>query len=719
MESAEDSRLLSRRHRSFSHSDYSSGSIDSRINVAPHSLTKSASMVDRLTSRFRSSRLTSFASGCNSESIDSAASSIPSSASTTLSASSSSSVLDSPETPLPKSSLVWQKAIDPQSGRTFYYDQDTGETQWNKPSTMAATPEEAEVAAKREKDLQAFFRSMEANIIKKLSSPVISEEKKKDDYHRPLQELPPPQEIEEKDSEAEGEERDTFSSGISTNPLLQIRLPTTTPQRRPLSRPGKSRSGKSKFTRTISSMEDHVFAELVSDDKIKSANCLSLQNSSEGQSMEVVTLESMEFSELSIPSSNRKSPPLRRNSGGTLYVGSTMSVPDVDATIKCVCAVIRSHILQSSREDKTNFSLMRHLDYNVHVFNDNPNDRAIEPGTFETIQESSSKDPRLKSSSDVRGSPNTSTGCSGTNRKGFDKEMRRSSEAIEHSVDSEKSDISCSSSFSEDADDDNNSMEEDNHTSGTGYGLNTHSDDSFNFSYSSDELSEGGDCEPPEPMPIADTDLDDANVPTLEDLTKFYRDVFHKSQMESDCIIISLIYIERLVKETNGMVRPRSTNWKSIIFSSMIMASKVWDDLSMWNADFSQLSKRFTLQRINELEIAILKALRFCVKVPASEYAKYYFLLRYMLIRSGLGSDAFSSSVPLDINGAEKFETLSSGYGKTAAKKIRRAASFDEIGLSSRRPMKVDKNADNPSPCTGERRSVSIEQLVNMSDRLK
>mmetsp|Transcript_23804 Transcript_23804/g.47321 ORF Transcript_23804/g.47321 Transcript_23804/m.47321 type:complete len:472 (-) Transcript_23804:256-1671(-) len=471
-------------------------------------------------------------------------------------------------------------------------------------------------------------------------------------------------------------------------------------------------------------MEDHVFAELVSDDKIKSSNCLSLQNSSEGQSMEVVTLESMEFSKLSIPSSNRKSPPLRRNSGGTLYVGSTMSVPDVDATIKCVCAVIRSHILQSSKEDNyqypTNISRMRHLDYNVHVFNDNPNDRAIEPGTFETIQESSSKNPRLKSSSDVRGSPNTNTECSGTTRKDSDKEMRRSSEAIEHSVDLEKSDTSCSSSFSEDMDDNDNSMEEDNHTSGTGYGLNTHSDDSFDFSYSSeDELSEGSDCELPEQMPISDTDLDDANVPTLEDLTKFYRDVFHKSQMESDCIIISLIYIERLVKETNGMVRPRSTNWKSIIFSSMIMASKVWDDLSMWNADFSQLSKRFTLQRINELEIAILKALRFCVKVPASEYAKYYFLLRYMLIRSGLGSDAFSSSVPLDINGAEKFETLSSGYGKTAKKKIRRAASFDEVGLSSRRLTKTDKNADTPSPCTGERRSVSIEQLVNMSDRLK
>merc|ERR1740139_663539 len=34
------------------------------------------------------------------------------------------------------------------------------------------------------------------------------------------------------------------------------------------------------------------------------------------------------------------------------------------------------------------------------------------------------KNPRLKSFSDVRGSPNTNTDCSGTTRKDSDKEMR-------------------------------------------------------------------------------------------------------------------------------------------------------------------------------------------------------------------------------------------------------------------------------------------------------
>jgi hypothetical protein len=60
-----------------------------------------------------------------------------------------------------------------------------------------------------------------------------------------------------------------------------------------------------------------------------------------------------------------------------------------------------------------------------------------------------------------------------------------------------------------------------------------------------------------------------------------------------------------------------------------MVLSKVWDDLSMWNAaDFfgglSLLAIEFTLQRINGLS-AILSTLKFIVKVPASEYAKYYF----------------------------------------------------------------------------------------------
>jgi len=227
----------------------------------------------------------------------------------------------------------------------------------------------------------------------------------------------------------------------------------------------------------------------------------------------------------------------RRNTCGTLYVGTTMSAPDKDATIKCVCGVYRTHIL-SSRHD---------IGYNsdtdsYRAFNDHESQQGKTKFLLEKHQPS---------------------------------------------------------------------------------------------------------------------------VPSLDEVTRFYRDTFYKAQMEADCIIMSLIYVERLIKKTGGALRPRPSNWRSLIFSCMILSSKVWDDLSMWNADFSQSCPpgvTFPLQRINALELGVLNALNFKVKVPASEYAKYYFLLRSMLIKSGLGGDEMGALNPLDVMGARRLQQVSSQF---------------------------------------------------------
>jgi hypothetical protein len=118
--------------------------------------------------------------------------------------------------------------------------------------------------------------------------------------------------------------------------------------------------------------------------------------------------------------------------------------------------------------------------------------------------------------------------------------------------------------------------------------------------------------------------------------------------MEHDTLIMSLIYVERLIKETNGRVSPLPETWESILFSCMVLASKVWDDYSMWNVDFSNVSmtnhskSQFNLKRINELEFSVLSCLNFNVKVTASEYAKYYYYIRDMLAKSGLTEHADS-----------------------------------------------------------------------------
>jgi hypothetical protein len=76
--------------------------------------------------------------------------------------------------------------------------------------------------------------------------------------------------------------------------------------------------------------------------------------------------------------------------------------------------------------------------------------------------------------------------------------------------------------------------------------------------------------------------------------------------MEHGAIIISLFYVGGIIKDTHGLVCLCADNWQSILLSCMILPSKVWDGLSMWNVDFSNMThlstlslSTFTLQRIN------------------------------------------------------------------------------------------------------------------------
>lgn len=248
------------------------------------------------------------------------------------------------------------------------------------------------------------------------------------------------------------------------------------------------------------------------------------------------------ITEQSLSELENKSPPshTRRNTGGTIYIQNTMTNPDIQATIKCVCGVYRAHIVQAAeRKSMRSPVSVNDITFDTDVFSDD-----------------------------------------------YGARKRRKKK-----------------------------------------------------------------------------------TPSLAEVLAFYDEFYRRSRMEHDAIIMSLIYVERLVKGTNGVVSPTPENWRSILFACMVLASKVWDDLSMWNVDFSNVSAHtaglasFTLKRINQLELALLKSLNFDVKVPASEYAKYYFLIRTMLIRSGLVKEI---EKPLGKEEAfNKLETRASDYQNT------------------------------------------------------
>ena len=99
-------------------------------------------------------------------------------------------------------------------------------------------------------------------------------------------------------------------------------------------------------------------------------------------------------------------------------------------------------------------------------------------------------------------------------------------------------------------------------------------------------------------------------TPSSTQLEAFYKDVFSRGQMEIECIVTSLIYVERLLKAARGKIRLRAGNWRPVLLSCMIMASKVCDDLSMWNADFGHICAGVHFTQNQRARGGSLKSLR-------------------------------------------------------------------------------------------------------------
>lgn len=121
----------------------------------------------------------------------------------------------------------------------------------------------------------------------------------------------------------------------------------------------------------------------------------------------------------------------------------------------------------------------------------------------------------------------------------------------------------------------------------------------------------------------------DERIPTADDIYDFGHRLFKQVQLSSECSIICLIYVERLMEIAKVPVM--ATTWKPIFMCGLLLASKVWQDWSSWNIEFANVYPQFSLESINRLELQFLKMVKWDLYISSSLYAKYYFALRSLL----------------------------------------------------------------------------------------
>mmetsp|Transcript_8877 Transcript_8877/g.15631 ORF Transcript_8877/g.15631 Transcript_8877/m.15631 type:complete len:460 (-) Transcript_8877:139-1518(-) len=115
-------------------------------------------------------------------------------------------------------------------------------------------------------------------------------------------------------------------------------------------------------------------------------------------------------------------------------------------------------------------------------------------------------------------------------------------------------------------------------------------------------------------------------VPSVERIYSFIRHLFVEAELSSECSVVSLIYAERLMERAG--IELLASNWRPVVMVSMLLASKVWQDLASWNIEFARVYPQFSVKSINLLERNVLKLLQWDLYISGAVYAKYYFALR-------------------------------------------------------------------------------------------
>ena len=125
-------------------------------------------------------------------------------------------------------------------------------------------------------------------------------------------------------------------------------------------------------------------------------------------------------------------------------------------------------------------------------------------------------------------------------------------------------------------------------------------------------------------------------TPTPSTLSTLLHHIFSHLTVDPSCLIISLIYLERLLSFPPPILLC-SSNHVLLLTTSLLVALKVWDDRTSYNLDFTAILPLLSTRQMARLEATFVQQLHWTLYISASEYAHHYYALRSISKREGLG----------------------------------------------------------------------------------
>ena len=95
--------------------------------------------------------------------------------------------------------------------------------------------------------------------------------------------------------------------------------------------------------------------------------------------------------------------------------------------------------------------------------------------------------------------------------------------------------------------------------------------------------------------------------------------IIDKMQLVTECIIVSLIYLEKIMDV--GKIEIRLCNWRPLLFTAILLASKFWEDVNFWNIDYVTALDLYPLKAINRMESEFISLCEYNIYVSAELYA--------------------------------------------------------------------------------------------------